>query len=144
MSGLAALYQDLIVEHSRHPRNFRVLAGASHQAHRDNPFCGDELTIYLALANDRISEVTFQGSGCAISQASASLMTEAVSGLARGEVEALGRSFERLVAGEQVPAVELGKLAAFAAVAPFKVRAECARLPWRALLAALRGGQHAQ
>jgi nitrogen fixation protein NifU and related proteins len=141
MSGPGAagtLYQELILEHSRHPRHFGPLPGASHQAQRENPFCGDDITVSLALEGERIAGIQFEGAGCAISLAAASMMTEALAGRTRPEALALARQFFAMVSGEALsPGDGLGSLQAFAAVTRFPVRADCARLPWRALLAAL-------
>jgi nitrogen fixation NifU-like protein len=139
MTPLAALYQELILEHSRQPRHFGPLPGASHRAARDNPFCGDAIAVSLRLAGDQIEAATFEGAGCAIALASASLMTEAVAGRTAAEAEALADRFSRFVSGATA-AVALGDLEAFAAVAQFPARVECARLPWHALLAALGSG----
>lgn len=133
----ADVYHRLVLEHSRHPRNFGVLEGAERAAGRDNPLCGDRVAVSLVLGGGtRVADVRFEGVGCAISMAAASMMTESIKGLTRAEAEALAARFERLLAGE-APKVSLGDLDAFAAVARFPVRARCARLPWQALLAAL-------
>ena len=136
------LYQRVVVEHGRHPRNQGALAGATHGARGDNPFCGDRVTVSLILEGDRIAEARFEGAGCAISTASASMMTVALRGRTRAETEALFRDFEALLAGTApaTPAGDLGDLAAFAGVRRFPVRAKCARLPWQTLMAALAGG----
>ena len=132
------LYQELILEHSRHPRHFGPLPGASHQAQRENPFCGDDITVSLALEGEQIARIQFEGEGCALALAASSMMTEALAGRTRPEALALAGQFFALVAGEALPPQDgLGSLRAFAAVTRFPVRADCARLPWRALLAAL-------
>jgi nitrogen fixation protein NifU and related proteins len=136
MADLGALYQRSILEHSRNPRNFGPLLGASHRARRDNPFCGDEITVSLELAGERIARIGFEGAGCAIALASSSMMAAALAGKTRAEAEALCQRFFRLVAGESVAGSDLGELAAFAGVARFPVRVQCARLSWLALLAA--------
>ncbi len=139
MTPLAALYQELILEHSRQPRHFGPLPGASHRGDRNNPFCGDAIAVSLRLSPDHhIEAAGFEGAGCAIAVASASLMTEAVAGLSRAQAEALADRFGRFVSGAAVEGA-MGPLDAFAAVAQFPARVECARLPWQALLAALRG-----
>jgi nitrogen fixation NifU-like protein len=139
MGTLTALYQDLILDHNRSPRNYRSLENGNRRAEGHNPLCGDRLTVWLQLEDDCLHDVAFQGSGCAISRASASLMTAAVKGKSRSEAEELFRRFHQLVTGSlepsQVPS--LGKLAAFAGVAAFPVRVKCASLPWHALKAAL-------
>ena len=137
MADLADLYQQIIIEHSRHPRNFRVLDGAR-TAEGDNPLCGDRVTLYVRLDGETVADVTFQGKGCAISQASASLMTAAVKGKTVVEAEALFRAFHDMVTGQ--PAADptrLGKLAAFEGVKQFPARVKCANLPWHTLHAAL-------
>jgi nitrogen fixation protein NifU and related proteins len=139
MSTLEALYQDLILDHNRTPRNYRIVADANRRVVGNNPLCGDQLTVWLKMEGDIIQDVAFQGSGCAISRASASLMTLAVKGKKRGEAEALFEQFRRLVTGSLQPSEmdSLGKLAAFAGVAEFPVRVKCASLSWHALRAAL-------
>jgi nitrogen fixation NifU-like protein len=139
MATLAALYQDLILDHNRNPRNYGPPADANRRAEGNNPLCGDRLTIWLRMEGDIIQDVAFQGSGCAISKASASLMTLAVKGKNRSEAQALFERFHRLVTGSLAPseAESLGKLAAFAGVSEFPVRVKCASLSWHALRAAL-------
>lgn len=139
MGTLATLYQDLILDHNRAPRNYRVLEHGNRRAEGHNPLCGDRLTLWLDVEADRIRDVGFQGSGCAISRASASLMTTAVKGKTKAEAEALFDRFQRLVTGSLEPTEtpSLGKLAAFAGVAEFPVRIKCATLSWHALKAAL-------
>ena len=142
MADLADLYQQLIIDHNRNPRNCRPLDGANRWAEGDNPLCGDRIKLFLRVENDIIQDVGFQGSGCAISQAAASMMTQAVKGKPTGEAEALFRAFHGMVAGEpDAPAdpKQLGKLAAFAGVRAFPARVKCASLPWHTLRAALAG-----
>jgi nitrogen fixation NifU-like protein len=144
MSELRDLYQEVILDHSRKPRNFGPLAGASRQADGYNPLCGDRATVFVRLEGDRLREVKFQGSGCSISTASASMMTEAVKGKTRAETEALFERFHRLVtrdasSGEAEADPALGKLAVFSGVSEFPVRVKCASLPWHTLKAALDG-----
>jgi nitrogen fixation NifU-like protein len=136
MTSLAALYQELILEHSRHPHHFGPLPGASHRGARNNPFCGDAIAVSLRLARDLIEAAGFEGAGCAIALASSSLMTEAVAGGTAADARALADRFCRFVSGAAVDGA-MGELEAFAAVAQFPARVECARLPWQALLAAL-------
>jgi nitrogen fixation protein NifU and related proteins len=139
MTALNALYQELILDHNRAPRNYRQLESANRRVEGHNPLCGDRLTVWLRMEGDLIEDVSFQGSGCAISRASASLMTTAVKGKTRPEVEGLLDSFHRLVTGSLDPAETeaLGKLAVFSGVSQFPVRVKCASLSWHALKAAL-------
>ena len=142
MPSLGELYQELILEHNRSPRNYREIPEADAHAEGNNPLCGDQVRVYVRLDGDRIEDVSFQGSGCAISRASASLMTGAVKGKTREEAAALFDRFHGLVTGTlpQSEAATLGKLAAFAGVAEFPIRVKCASLPWHTLKAALREG----
>jgi nitrogen fixation NifU-like protein len=139
MATLSALYQELILDHNRTPRNYRPMPDANRRVEGNNPLCGDRLTIWLRMEGDTIQDAAFQGSGCAISRASASLMTVAVKGKTRSEAETLFQRFHRLVTGSLTPAEaeSLGKLAAFAGVSEFPVRVKCASLSWHALHAAL-------
>lgn len=139
MGSLGSLYQDLILDHNRAPRNFRVLEQANRKAEAFNPLCGDRLSVSLRVDGERIQDAAFQGSGCAISRASASLMTAAVIGKTQSEARELVEQFRKLVMGSLEPteAQHLGKLAAFAGVAEFPVRVKCATLSWHALRAAL-------
>jgi nitrogen fixation protein NifU and related proteins len=141
---LRELYQELILEHSKSPRNFGELAGANHQAEGYNPLCGDQFTVYLELDGESIRDIRFQGSGCAISKASASMMTQSVKGKTRAEVEALFRRFHELVTSERSvngDRDKLGKLTVFSGVREFPVRVKCATLAWHTLQAALEGSQ---
>jgi nitrogen fixation NifU-like protein len=141
MSDLHELYQQILLEHSKSPRNFRKTENANRTAEGNNPLCGDRLRVYLVLdENDVIREISFQGSGCAISRASASLMTSAVKGKTREEAEALFGKFRRMATadrGVEVDRAALGKLAALAGVREFPVRVKCATLAWHTLRAAL-------
>jgi len=142
MSDLRELYQDVILEHSKAPRNYRELQDANHKAEGYNPLCGDHFTIYLHLEGDKIKDVTFQGSGCAISKASASMMTQSVKGKSKGEAVKIFERFHELVTGAGNGDREaLGKLAVFAGVSEFPVRVKCATLAWHTLQAALEGKQ---
>jgi nitrogen fixation NifU-like protein len=133
------LYQEVILEHARSPRNFRELPGANRVAHGRNPLCGDNYTVYLLMDGDVVKEATFQGSGCAISKASASLLTSTIKGKTRAEVEALfGRVHEMVTTGHADEG--MGKLAAFAGVHKFPARVKCAILSWHAAKAAVEGG----
>ena len=141
MTDLRELYQEVILDHDKRPRNFQALEAADRKAEGFNPLCGDHLTLYLALDGDRVVDVGFQGSGCAISKASASLMTEGVKGKTLAEVDLLYRDFHDMVTGEpgRLPdSPRLGKLTVFAGVCEFPVRVKCATLPWHTLQAALR------
>lgn len=136
---LRELYQTTILDHNRRPRNFRVPEGANRQAEGFNPLCGDKVTIYLRVENGVVEDVGFQGSGCAISTASASMMTQAVKGKRLEEVKHLFEDFHALVAGEASQAPdpdEVGKLAVFSGVREFPVRVKCATLAWHTLKAA--------
>jgi nitrogen fixation NifU-like protein len=139
MGSLATLYQDLILDHNRAPRNYRTMENANRRVEGNNPLCGDKLTLWLRMEGDIIEDVAFQGSGCAISRASASLMTTAVKGKTRRQAEELFKQFHQLVTGALVSseAGSLGKLAAFAGISEYPVRIKCASLSWHALKAAL-------
>jgi len=140
MADLRELYQEVILEHSKSPRNYRELPAASRKAEGYNPLCGDHFTLYLNLEGDAIRDITFQGSGCAISKASASMMTQSVKGKTAQEAEKLFESFHKLVTGHgNGNQAELGKLAVFSGVSEFPVRVKCATLAWHALRAALEG-----
>jgi nitrogen fixation protein NifU and related proteins len=141
MSDLRELYQELIIDHSKRPRNFRVLEGADRKAEGFNPLCGDQVTVYLELDNGRIKNIGFQGKGCAISTASTSVMTETLKGKTLAEAEALFEIFHGLVTGKPPAggkAPELGKLAVFSGVSEFPARVKCATLAWHTLNAALK------
>lgn len=139
MAALSGLYQDLILDHNRSPQNFRRLENANRKAEGNNPLCGDRLTVWLRMEHDIIQDATFQGSGCAISKASASLMTGAVKGKSRAEAVALFERFRGLVTGsvQGEEAEALGKLAVFSGVSEFPIRVKCASLSWHAMKAAL-------
>jgi len=141
MNDLADLYQEVILDHNRAPRNFRALPPPSRQANGFNPLCGDKITVYLELDGDTVRDVAFQGSGCAISKASASLMTEIVKGRTRAEAEALYRRFHALVTGGPGDPAGLGKLLAFGGVSEFPIRVKCATLAWHTLRAAIDSRQ---
>ena len=140
MSELSELYQQVILDHNKKPRNFRKLENANHTADGYNPLCGDQLTIYLDLEDGLVKEVGFEGSGCAISKASASMMTQAVKGKSKEQAENLFQEFHSMVTGELNEEMEensLGNLKIFAGVREFPVRVKCATLPWHTLHAAL-------
>lgn len=138
MNDLRELYQEVILDHNRRPRNFGALPAANHQAEGYNPLCGDKVTVFLEVEDGRIRDVAFQGAGCAISTASASLMTEAIKGRTIEAARELFHEFHELVttgAGEGSP--DLGKLAVFSGVREFPMRVKCATLAWHTVLAAL-------
>lgn len=145
-SGLRDLYQELILDHGKKPRNFRVLESADLRAKGHNPLCGDKIFLFLKLDGDTVVDVAFQGSGCAISQASASLMTQAIKGKSLAEARSLFEKFHGLVMGSPEsdlpptdPPVELGKLSAFSGISEFPNRVKCASLAWHTLKNALDG-----
>jgi nitrogen fixation protein NifU and related proteins len=140
MSELSELYQAVILDHNKKPRNFHKLEGANHTAEGFNPLCGDQLTVYVQLEDDTVKDVSFEGAGCAIFKASASMMTQAVKGKSKQDTEALFKEFHRLVTGELDEDTEpnqLGKLKIFAGVREFPVRVKCATLAWHTMHAAL-------
>ena len=133
------LYQQVIIDHSRSPRNFAVLAGANRKAAGQNPICGDNYTVFLKLNGDVIEDIGFQGSGCAISKSSASVMTDAVKGKTKAEAKQLFDKFHEVIMTGKMELEGAGKLAAFAGVHKFPARVKCAILSWHALKAALEG-----
>ena len=135
---LTDLYRDVILDHNRRPRNFGALEQANALAEGFNPLCGDRLTVRLNLADDRIENIRFEGQGCAISTASASLMTEAVKGKTRGEALALFDRVHRLLTDDAADAEDLGKLAALSGVREYPARVKCASLCWHTLASALK------
>ena len=138
MSDLNDLYQEVILDHNRRPRNFHALADANHSAEGYNPLCGDRLTLYIKVDNGVVTDVGFEGAGCAISKASASLMTDAVKGKSVAEAQALFDRFHRMVTTPpEEPVEDLGKLSALAGVREFPVRVKCASLAWHTLKAAM-------
>jgi nitrogen fixation NifU-like protein len=142
MSELSDLYQEVILEHNKNPRNFREIADADQYADGKNPLCGDALRVYVAMDGDQIADVAFKGSGCAISKASASMMTQAVKGKTREEAEAIFGEFHKMVTGEldiETDDNDLGKLRIFSGVLEFPARVKCASLSWHTLNAALHG-----
>jgi nitrogen fixation NifU-like protein len=142
MSELRELYQSVILDHNRSPRNRGPVPGANRRAEGHNPLCGDHVVVQARVAEDRIEAVGFEGRGCAISTASASLMTEAVKGRSSAEVEKLFEEFRQLVTSDptrEAPVGGLGKLAVFSGVREFPLRVKCATLCWHALQAALEG-----
>ena len=140
MNELADLYQEVILDHNRRPRNFRAMDPAARKAEGHNPLCGDRVTVFLEMDGDRVRDISFQGSGCAISKASASMMTESLKGKTREEAEALFRVFHSLVTEDHPDpdrSGSLGKLVVFSGVREFPVRVKCATLALHTLHAAL-------
>jgi len=141
-SELRDLYQEVVIDHSKKPRNFRKLEGANRSAEGINPLCGDQITLYLKLAGDVIEDIGFQGAGCAISKASASLMTSALKNKTKAEAEALFESVHSMISQgprSKVDPQELGKLAVLSGVWEFPARVKCATLAWHTLRSALDG-----
>jgi nitrogen fixation NifU-like protein len=146
MADLRDLYQELILEHSKAPRNYRALPDADHQAEGYNPLCGDRFTVYLHMEGDSIRDISFQGSGCAISKSSASMMTQILKGKTKEEADKIFERFHELVTGHASPNgdhADMGKLAVFSGVSEFPARVKCATLAWHTLQAALEGKQEA-
>ena len=142
MSELSDLYQEVILEHNKNPRNFREIADADQYADGKNPLCGDALRVYVSLDGDTVTDVAFKGSGCAISKASASMRTQAVKGKTRADAEHIFDEFHKMVTGDldiETDENDLGKLKIFAGVLEFPARVKCASLSWHTLNAALRG-----
>lgn len=141
MTDLQDLYQELILDHGRRPRNFKALEGSSATAEGYNPLCGDKVKIYVRMENDVVKDISFEGAGCAISTASASIMTETLKGKTRAEADELFHTFHDLVTGHEakLDAPELGKLAVFSGVSEFPIRVKCATLAWHTLRSAING-----
>jgi nitrogen fixation NifU-like protein len=139
---LQELYQEVILDHSRSPRNFGKLEVANRIAEGHNPLCGDRVTVYLMLEQGVIRDVSFQGEGCAISRASASMMTEMLKGKTREEAQAIFNKFREMITSGQPSLEELGKLGVFAGVHRFPARVKCAILPWHAIAATLEGKEN--
>ena len=142
MSELSELYQQVILDHNKKPRNFHKLENANRSAEGFNPLCGDHLNVYLRVEDDQVQEVSFEGTGCAISKASASMMTQTVKGKTKAEVEGLFQEFHRMAMGEldeENDPNNLGKLKIFAGVREFPARVKCATLSWHTMRAALEG-----
>lgn len=143
MSDLSDLYQEVILDHSRHPHNFGPLAAANREAKGYNPLCGDQVTVHLKMAGDVIEDIRFEGNGCAISKSSASVMTDAVKGKPKPEVQALFSTFQKMVTGHadaSAPVTDATeKLAVFSGVSEFPTRVKCAVLAWHTLKSALEG-----
>ncbi len=144
MPDLRELYQEVILDHHRRPRNFHKLEQANRQADGYNPLCGDKLSVYMRIEDGIVREACFVGTGCAISTASASMMTESLKGKTEAEVEELFKRFHDLVTGQMPPDSDLstlGKLAAFAGVREYPLRVKCASLAWHTMHAALEGSK---
>lgn len=141
MSELRELYQQVILDHNKNPRNYREMADATVHIEGYNPLCGDHYTIFLKLDGDKIADAAFTGNGCAISKASASVMSSSIKGKTKGEAETLFETFHRLVKGDPsgLSADELGRLAAFSGVSEFPARVKCATLAWHTMRSALEG-----
>jgi nitrogen fixation NifU-like protein len=141
VTDLQDLYQELILDHGSRPRNLKKLAGANHTAEGYNPLCGDKVKVYVNLDGEVVKDISFEGAGCAISTASASIMTETLKGKTRAEADALFEMFHDLVTGQQrkLDSPELGKLAVFSGVSEFPMRVKCATLSWHTLRAAIKG-----
>ena len=141
MSDLRELYQQVILDHNKNPRNYREMADATAKVDGYNPLCGDHYTIFLKMEGDTIREVSFTGSGCAISKASASVMSSTVKGKSKDEAEQLFDTFHNLVTGDasSLSAADLGRLAAFSGVSEFPARVKCATLAWHTLRSAMNG-----
>lgn len=143
MADLRDLYQEVILEHSKAPRNFRELKPSDRKAEGFNPLCGDRFTVYVQMDGDSIQDISFQGSGCAISKASASMMTQSLKGKTKAEANELFQRFHNVVTGQPANGdkPELGKLTVFSGVSEFPARVKCATLAWHTLQAALEGTQ---
>jgi len=142
MQDLKELYQEIILDHYKHPRNFHKMENANRMVEGRNPLCGDHFTVYLLLENDVVQDISFEGAGCAISKASASLMSSVLKGKSYKEIEKLYDLFHKMVTGDKEGfshLAELGKLAAFSGVSEYPVRVKCAILPWHAMYSALKG-----
>jgi nitrogen fixation protein NifU and related proteins len=146
MMDLRELYQDIILDHGRHPRNFRAIAQPTHMARGHNPLCGDRVTVYLSMDGDRIADVSFEGRGCAISTASSSLMTEVLKGKTLAEARALFAQFHAKVTGGDIPDLpealeeDSERLEPLTGVKAYPARVKCATLAWHAFEAALKSG----
>lgn len=142
-ASLEALYQETILEHNRRPRNYRVLAEATGHAEGKNPLCGDHMNVWVRLDGEQVAEATFQGQGCAIAKASASLMTAAITGKSRDEAGVLFDRFHAMVMGHEAADPSLGSLKVLSGVSKYPIRVKCATLAWHAMKSALDGPAHA-
>jgi nitrogen fixation NifU-like protein len=138
--SLNELYQEVIIDHSQHPRNFSEMPSPTHKGEGHNPLCGDKIKVFLKFENGKVVDIKFQGSGCAISTASASMMTESLQGLSQTEIEALFHRFHQLITNPEAESSgpDLGKLEVFAGVGEFPTRVKCATLAWHTVMAALK------
>jgi nitrogen fixation NifU-like protein len=139
VSNLRELYQQVILDHNRSPKNFRAIEPCAHEADGFNPLCGDKVHIYVAVEDDKITDIAFQGEGCAISTAAASMMTQALTGKTLAEAQAIFENYQKMVMGEDGDVSALGKLAVFEGVREFPMRVKCATLAWHTMKAALEG-----
>ena len=145
MSELYELYQQVILDHNKKPRNYHKMEHPSKKSEGFNPLCGDRLTVYVQMEGDQVRDISFEGSGCAISKASASMMTESLKGKTRAEAEELFKNFHAVLTGQNEEAVDedkMGKLVVFSGVREFPVRVKCATLPWHTFHAALEGEEN--
>jgi len=143
MADLDELYQEVILDHNRSPRNFRAMANANRKAEGYNPLCGDQVQVYILIENEKITDISFEGSGCAISKASASIMTTELKGKTEEEAKALFENVHEMLTGEahgRREAQQFGKLAILSGVCKFPARVKCASLAWHTAIAALKGG----
>lgn len=141
LDDLRDLYQEVIFDHNRNPRNFRAMDDADRQIDGFNPLCGDRLTLFIKVNDGKITDASFQGQGCAISTASASLMTDIIKGQTEEEAQELFELFHKMATGEPVEMDDLGKLAVLAGVCEYPARVKCATLPWHTLDALLKGSE---
>jgi nitrogen fixation NifU-like protein len=140
-ASLEALYQETILDHNRRPRNFHEMEGATGHSEGKNPLCGDQIGVWVKVEGDRVADVSFKGQGCAISKASASLMTSAIAGKTKAEVNEIFDHFHAMVTGKEAPDKSLGSLRALGGVSKYPIRVKCATLAWHAMKAALDGSQ---
>jgi len=146
MSSNRALYEQVILEHNKSPRNFRKIEDADHTMQGHNPLCGDRFTVYLRMDGEVIADISFDGVGCAISKSSASIMTTLLKGMTKREAEALFVKFHKMVTAEPaapIDAEDLGRLRVFSGIREYPVRIKCATLPWHSMLAAIDGKEAA-
>lgn len=144
MDKLRELYQSLILDHSRHPHNFKVLDRANHTANGYNPLCGDQITLYLNIENGIIKDISFQGQGCAISKASTSIMTTILKGKTIAEAQLIFNKFQHMIKTGEYDIDQMGKLAVLAGVHKYPVRVKCAILPWHTAIKSLESGEISQ
>ena len=143
MEDLRELYQEVILDHNKNPKNFKKLENASHTSEGYNPLCGDRINLYLQIEDDRIEDISFEGSGCAISKASSSVMTGELKGKSLAEAKELFKKFQGIITGKtEADFTGLDKLAVFAGVREFPIRVKCAALAWHTMLEAIENGNH--